>query len=344
MSTQDNLRIRRTRPLISPAIIAEQTPLQDAQATTVSAARETISKILHGTDPRLLVVAGPCSVHDPAAVMDYAQKLAKLASEVSDHLFVVLRVYFEKPRTTVGWKGFINDPHLDESYDVNFGLSAARQLLSDLTDLGLTCATEFLDTTFGQYFTDYISWGAIGARTCESQIHRQLASGLSMPVGIKNATSGNVDVAIDAIIAANQSHLFPSLTKEGAPALLETNGNPDAHLVLRGGPEPNFATEHTQSAQAKLAARGVGTGIVVDCSHANSQKDPKAQIAIAQNIIEQRQADDSGIVGIMLESHLVEGRQAEPVTYGCSITDACLGWDDTATLLRHINTPKDSPA
>ncbi len=337
VSNIDNLRIRRGRPLIAPAILAEDIPLTAATEEFIGTQRNTIADIVNGRDPRLLVVVGPCSVHDPAAVLEYGQRLAELQQQVSQNLFIVMRVYFEKPRTTVGWKGFINDPYLDESFKVNDGLRQARALLADLTDLKLPCATEFLDTTFGQYFSDLISWGAIGARTVESQVHRQLASGLSMPVGIKNSTSGNVSVAVDALLAAKSSHLFPSLTKEGAPALLETTGNPDCHLILRGGAKPNFAAADVNLAAQELTERGIDTGIVVDCSHGNSGKDPTRQPFVAKEVTAQRRQGQNKLVGIMLESHLQGGRQDRPENYGQSITDACLGWADTAELLKALS-------
>ncbi len=336
MGINDDLRIRRTRPLIAPAILEEDIPLNDAGQALIREARSNISAILHGQDPRLLVIVGPCSIHDLDAAREYATRLAPVAQALHKQLCIVMRVYFEKPRTTVGWKGFINDPDIDDSYHVNKGLRGARQLLADVTATGLPAATEFLDTTFGQYLTDFISWGAIGARTVESQIHRQLASGLSMPVGIKNATSGNIDVALDAIVAAQRSHLFPSLTKEGAPALLETTGNHDSHLVLRGSAEPNFDPDSVSQAVAALATRGIDTGLVVDCSHGNSSKDHRRQPDVARAIIEQRRRGQTRLVGCMLESHLVEGRQTEPASYGQSITDACIGWEETHALLEEL--------
>lgn len=339
MSNIDNLRIRRGRPLIAPAILAEDIPLTAASEAFISTQRTTIADIVNGLDPRLLVVVGPCSVHDPVAVLEYGQRLTELREQVSENLFIVMRVYFEKPRTTVGWKGFINDPYLDESFKVNDGLRQARALLADLTELKLPCATEFLDTTFGQYFSDLISWGAIGARTVESQVHRQLASGLSMPVGIKNSTSGNVSVAVDALLAAKSSHLFPSLTKEGAPALLETTGNPDCHLILRGGVKPNFSAADVSQAADELSERGINTGIVVDCSHGNSSKDPNRQPFVAKEVVAQRQQGQNKLIGIMIESHLQGGRQNQAEAYGQSITDACLGWGDTAKLLTALNSP-----
>ena len=336
MSQTDDLRIRRTRPLIAPAILEEEIPIGAGAVETISAARRTVADIVHGRDPRLLAIVGPCSVHDPVAVREYAARLAPLAASVAERVCVVMRVYFEKPRTTVGWKGYINDPGLDETYQVNAGLRGARTLLADITDLGLPAATEFLDTTFGQYYTDFISWGAIGARTVESQIHRQLASGLSMPVGIKNRTDGNVAVAIDAVVAARRSHHFPSLTKEGAPALLETRGNEDCHLVLRGGEYPNYDADAVAEAIRALDARGLDAGILVDCSHGNSRKDPGRQEEGLHAVLEQRRAGNARLVGVMLESHLVAGRQDAPVTYGQSITDACLGWADTERLIHRL--------
>ena len=330
----DNLRIRRAHPLITPAVAEEEIPLSADCARQVLAARREISEILHGRDHRLLAVVGPCSVHDPGALREYAGRLKALSDAVADSVLVVLRVYFEKPRTTVGWKGYINDPGLDESFAVNAGLRGARRLLADVAEIGLPSATEFLDTTFGQYYTDFVSWGAIGARTVESQIHRQLASGLSMPVGIKNRTDGNVDVAIDALVAARGVHHFPSLSKDGTPALLETTGNQDGHLVLRGGPVPNYDPESVTAAAEKLEARGIGCGIVVDCSHGNSGKDPARQADAVASVLEQRRCGQRRLVGVMLESHLIAGRQDEPRVYGQSITDACIGWEETSALVR----------
>jgi 3-deoxy-7-phosphoheptulonate synthase len=330
----DNLRITRTHPLISPAVLEEELPLDDAAAVLVAGARRTVRDVIWGDDPRLLVVVGPCSIHDPAAALEYAGRLAELAREVETRLFCVMRVYFEKPRTVIGWKGLINDPDLDGSYRINRGLRLARQLLIDVAAAGLPAGTEFLDTTFGQYYTDLISWGAIGARTVESQIHRELASGLSMPVGIKNRTDGNVQVAIDAIRAAAHRHLFPSLTKEGAPAIFETSGNPDCHLVLRGGERPNFDAASIGSAQALLSQAGLPPVAMVDCSHANSGKDPERQPDLARAVAAQRAAGNRGIRALMIESHLVGGRQdiGPSMRYGQSITDGCLGFDATRAL------------
>jgi 3-deoxy-7-phosphoheptulonate synthase len=296
--------------------------------------RRTIEAILAGRDARMLVVVGPCSIHDPKAALDYARKLLELAESVRDRIFIVMRVYFEKPRTIVGWKGLINDPGLDGTYRINQGLRLARRLLADLADLGMPAGTEFLDTTFGQFFADLVSWGAIGARTVESQVHREMASGLSMPVGFKNRTDGNVQVAVEAILAARERHLFPSLTKEGAPAILETTGNPYGHLVLRGGTEsgPNFGIDAILAAVDRLRAARLPEAIMVDCSHGNSQKDPHRQPEVIESVVTQRVNGQVALKALMIESHLAAGRQdlgAGALAYGQSITDACLGFDDT---------------
>jgi 3-deoxy-7-phosphoheptulonate synthase len=334
----DNLRITRTHPLISPAVLEEELPLSGRASELVGAARDTVKAIIAGSDPRLLMIVGPCSVHDPAAALDYAERLERVAREVEQRIFCVMRVYFEKPRTVVGWKGLINDPGLDGTYQINRGLRLARKLLMDVTDMGLPAGTEFLDTTFGQYYTDLVSWGAIGARTVESQIHRELASGLSMPVGIKNRTDGDVQVAIDAIRAASHRHLFPSLTKEGAPAILETSGNPDCHLVLRGGTEPNFHPEAVAAAQALLRKAALPEALMVDCSHANSGKDPERQPGVARSVCAQRVEGNDALRAMMIESHLLGGRQdlGGELRYGQSVTDACLGFEATRTLLLEL--------
>src|SRR5262245_44869266 len=332
----DDLRIIKTRPLLAPAILAEEIPLSETASARVSEARRAIEAILDGEDTRLLVVVGPCSVHDTKAALEYASRLKPIAAALSSALLIVMRVYFEKPRTVVGWKGLINDPDLDESFHINKGLRLARQLLADILELGIPAGTEFLDTTFGQFYTDLISWGAIGARTAESQIHRELASGLSMPVGIKNRTDGNVQVAVDAILAARSRHLFPSLTKEGAPAILETAGNPYAHLVLRGGSEsgPNFDRASVESAVALLRAARLPEALMVDCSHGNSEKDAARQIDVAEALMANLKA--LPIRAVMIESNLVAGRQDAPVVYGQSITDPCLGFEETAALLYRL--------
>ena len=332
----DDLRIVKTHPLLSPAILAEEIPLTEVASTGVCEARRAIEAILDGNDGRLLVVVGPCSIHDTKAALEYAGKLKRVADALADSLLIVMRVYFEKPRTVVGWKGLINDPDLDESYRINKGLRLARQLLADILELGVPAGTEFLDTTFGQFYADLISWGAIGARTAESQVHRELASGLSMPVGIKNRTDGNVQVAVDALQAARSRHLFPSLTKEGVPAILETAGNPYAHLVLRGGSEsgPNFDPASINAAVRLLRAAHLPEILMVDCSHGNSEKDAARQIDVAETIMKNLKA--LPVRALMIESHLVAGRQNAPVTYGQSITDACLGFEETKALLHRL--------
>ncbi|MCZ6643251.1 MAG: 3-deoxy-7-phosphoheptulonate synthase [Gammaproteobacteria bacterium] len=334
----DNLRIVRTHPLVSPAILEEELPHSEAATDFVAASRQTIKNILFGSDDRLMVIVGPCSIHDPGAAIEYAERLKSVADELEDQLFFVMRVYFEKPRTVVGWKGLINDPDLDGTFRINKGLRLARGLLREITNIGLPAATEFLDTTFGQYYTDLISWGAIGARTVESQIHRELASGLSMPVGIKNRTDGDIGVAVDAIRAASHKHLFPSLTKEGAPAILETKGNPDCHLVLRGGKQPNFDATSVAGAQRLLKDAELPEFLMVDCSHGNSGKDPARQLTAARSVNEQRKQGNMGLRAIMVESHLVGGRQdlGEKLVRGQSITDACLGFDETRDLLEML--------
>ena len=330
----DDLRIGRVRPLVAPAVLSEEIPVTARAGEGIASARGTIEAILESRDPRLLAVVGPCSIHDPKAALEYAGRLRELADRVGDRIFIVMRVYFEKPRTVVGWKGLINDPDLDGSYHINKGLRLARRLLADLAEVGMPAGTEFLDTTFGQFFADLVSWGAIGARTAESQIHRELASGLSMPVGIKNRTDGNVQVAVEAILAARERHLFPSLTKEGAPAIFETTGNPHCHLVLRGGSVtgPNFRSEHVTAALAKLRAANLPEVLMIDCSHGNSEKRPERQLEVIEDVLAQRSAGQSALKAIMIESHLVGGRQ-EPgkgeLTYGQSITDACLAFEDT---------------
>ncbi|TMI05278.1 MAG: 3-deoxy-7-phosphoheptulonate synthase [Betaproteobacteria bacterium] len=337
----DDLRISRVRPLLAPAILTEEIPLTTRASQCVTTARRTIEAIIDGRDSRLFAVIGPCSIHDSKAAFEYATRLRALADEVAERIFIVMRVYFEKPRTTIGWKGLINDPDLDGSYHINKGLRTARRLLADIAELGLPAGTEFLDTTLGQFYTDLVSWGAIGARTAESQVHRELASGLSMPVGIKNRTDGNVQVAIDAILTSRHRHLFPSLTKEGAPAILETTGNPYTHLVLRGGTEtgPNFGREDVARARAQLRSAGLAESIMIDCSHGNSEKDPERQLAVIDDVLAQRLAGESALKAIMIESHLVGGRQSldsNTLVYGQSVTDACLGFDGTRRALQEL--------
>ena len=339
----DDLRISRVRPLLAPAILSEEIAVTSRGSECVASARRTIEAILDGRDARLLAVVGPCSIHDTKAAIDYAERLRELADNVHHRIFIVMRVYFEKPRTVVGWKGLINDPDLDGSYRINKGLRLARQLLADLASLGLPAGTEFLDTTFGQFFADLVSWGAIGARTTESQVHRELASGLSMPVGFKNRTDGNVQVAVEAILAARQRHLFPSLTKEGAPAIFETTGNPYCHLVLRGGSVtgPNFDSVAVTAALAKLRAANLPELLMIDCSHGNSEKRAERQLEVIENVLEQRLAGQEALRAVMIESHLVGGRQepaAVGLTYGQSVTDACLAFEDTKRAIEAVAT------
>ena len=337
-----DLRISTARPLLSPAILEEDLPLPDAGAALVQAARRSVGDILAGRDDRLLAIVGPCSIHDPAAARDYAKKLKPVADRLARDLLVVMRVYFEKPRTTIGWKGLINDPHLDGSFQVNTGLRLARQLMLDINAAGLPIGTEFLDTTLGQYYADLVSWAAIGARTTESQIHRELASGLSMPVGFKNRTDGDLQVAVDAIVSARHPHCFPSLTREGAPAVLGTTGNPEGHLVLRGGSRtgPNFDAKHIAQATDLLRKAAVPPTIVVDCSHGNSGKQHDQQPQVAADLATQVAGGERAIIGFMLESNLVGGAQkyepGQAPVYGQSITDACLSFDETVPVLEKL--------
>jgi 3-deoxy-7-phosphoheptulonate synthase len=337
-----DLRIRTARPLLSPAILEEDMPLGEAGALLVSAARRAIGEIITGRDDRLLALIGPCSIHDPKAALDYARRLQPVAARLSRDLLVVMRVYFEKPRTTIGWKGLINDPHLDGSFMVNTGLRLARQLMLDINATGLPIGTEFLDTTLGQYYADLVSWAAIGARTAESQIHRELASGLSMPVGFKNRTDGDLQVAVDAIVSARHPHCFPSLTREGAPAVLATSGNDQGHLVLRGGTRsgPNHSRAHIAEAVGLLKNAGVPPVVLVDCSHGNSGKRHDQQPQVAADVAAQLAAGERAIIGVMIESNLVGGCQTHepgrPLTYGQSITDACLSFDETVPVLEQL--------
>src|SRR5687767_9684981 len=318
----DDLRITDVRPLIPPAILLEEIPVSERASNVVVNARAAIAGALDGRDSRLVVVAGPCSIHDARAALDYAARLQRLAVRYADHLIVVMRTYFEKPRTTVGWKGLINDPDLDESFHINKGLRLARQLLVDLNDMGLPTASEFLDTQIPQYIADLTSWVAIGARTTESQVHRELASGLSMPVGFKNGTDGSTQTAVDAVLSARSPHLFPSVTKQGVSAIFETSGNDTCHVILRGGSRtgPNFDAAHVEEVCTRLKARGLRETVMIDCSHGNSQKDHRKQTAVATAIAEQVCAGSWHVMGAMLESHLVEGRQdyTPGATYGQS--------------------------
>ena len=335
-----DLRIRAQKPLIAPAVLADELPLTEASAGLVAQARRDVAAIVTGADDRLLVVVGPCSIHDPAAALEYAARLKTLVPLYAGELLLVMRVYFEKPRTVVGWKGMINDPHLDDSFQINAGLRMARRLMLGVVDLGLPVATEFLDTTLGQYYAELVAWGAIGARTVESQVHRELASGLSMPVGFKNRTDGDVQVAVDAIRSARHPHWFPSLTREGAPAVMGTAGNEHTHLVLRGGAGgPNFSAEHVAAATALLAKNSLPPHLMIDCSHANSGKDANRQPEVAAALAARIAAGDGAIAAVMLESNLLGGAQdyrARPLVPGRSITDACLAWEQTLPVLAHL--------
>ncbi|HEX2161074.1 MAG TPA: 3-deoxy-7-phosphoheptulonate synthase [Thermoleophilaceae bacterium] len=332
-------RIERAVPLVTPAQLLAEQPLGAERERTVIAGREQVAAVLDGHDDRLLVVVGPCSVHDTEAALEYARRLAEVAASRRDDLLIAMRVYFEKPRTTTGWKGLINDPHLDGSVDVNAGLHMARALLLEVLSLGLPIGVEFLDPITPQYISDTVAWGAIGARTTESQIHRQLGSGLSMPIGFKNRTDGDVQVAVDAVRAAAVSHAFAGIDDSGTPAILRTTGNPDCHVILRGGSgAPNYGAAHVEQALAKLRAAGLPERLVIDASHDNSGKDPDRQPVAAEDIGAQVAAGNRAIVGVMLESFLVAGRQGlgGELTYGQSITDACMGWDQTAAVLDRL--------
>jgi 3-deoxy-7-phosphoheptulonate synthase len=333
----DDLRIRAVRPLLPPAILLEEVPISDSEADLVANARTSISNALHGRDSRLVVIAGPCSIHDTDAALEFAENLKPLADRYSRELILVMRAYFEKPRTTVGWKGMINDPDIDGSFHINKGLRMARVLLKQIAEIGLPVGTEFLDMTVPQHIADLVSWGAIGARTTESQIHRELASGLSMPIGFKNATNGDVKVAIDAVEAARHPHWFQGSTKQGISAILQTSGNSDCHVILRGGSRtgPNYERHHVEKLSAELDKKGLPARVMVDCSHGNSLKNHLRQVDVAKDLAQQV-SDGSSIFGVMLESNLVEGRQdfrPGDVVYGQSITDACLSLDQTEPLL-----------
>ena len=339
MQKTNDLRVVSTRRLLAPSELKQSLPMDARVNETVVRARRTVQQILHGEDPRLLVVVGPCSIHDPVAAMDYASKLARLAVELSDQLFLVMRVYFEKPRTTIGWKGLINDPHLDGSYEVDAGLRIGRRLLLEVNSLGLPAATEFLDPVVPQYLADLVSWAAIGARTTESQTHREMASGLSMPVGFKNGTDGSLQIAIDAMLSARHPHHFLGIDQEGATCVVQTTGNADDHVVLRGGRNgTNFDASSIADAAACLQSAKLHTALMVDCSHANSSKQYGRQEEVWMNLIAQRAAGCKPLIGVMIESSLFEGNQPlknpKELSFGISITDACLGWEATERLLR----------
>jgi 3-deoxy-7-phosphoheptulonate synthase len=339
----DDLRIRDVRPLIPPAILHEEIPLNERASNVVADARAAIATILGGGGDRLVLVAGPCSIHDTEAALDYAARLKRIADTATDTLLVVMRAYFEKPRTVVGWKGLINDPDLDGSYHINKGLRLARRLLLDVNELGLPTGSEFLDTQIPQHIADLTSWACIGARTAESQVHREMASGLSMPVGFKNGTDGDTQAAIDGVLAARQQHWFPGVTKQGVSAILQTAGNDACHVILRGGTRtgPNYDAERIESVCDDLARRGLPACVMVDCSHGNSQRDPNRQAVVASDLARQIGAGSMRIFGVMLESHLVAGRQdrqpGAPLVYGQSITDPCIGIDQTEAILEELS-------
>ena len=336
----DDIHISGVQEVIPPEQLHSEYPITERASDTIYHARQAIHNILQAEDDRLLVVVGPCSIHDPKAAREYAERLKAVKSELADDLCIVMRVYFEKPRTTVGWKGLINDPHLDDSYNINEGLRQARSLLLDIAEMGVPAGTEFLDLISPQYIADLVSWGAIGARTTESQGHRELASGISCPVGFKNGTDGSLGIAIDAIQAASRPHVFMSLTKKGHSAIFSTTGNEDCHIILRGGKQPNYDAVNVNNAAMQLEQTHQQQNIMIDCSHANSSKDHKKQAEVCRDIAAQVSSGDKRIFGIMLESHLVEGRQniveGEQLVYGQSITDACIHWDETEILLNEL--------
>ena len=336
----DDLRIRSFAPLSAPAELLRELPCSEPMSDNVVNARRALHRILHGEDDRLAVVIGPCSIHDPRAAMDYAARLRPLRDTHGDALEIIMRVYFEKPRTTVGWKGLINDPDLDGSFNINKGLRLARRLLCEINALGLPSGVEYLDTISPQYISDLVAWGAIGARTTESQVHREMASGLSCPVGFKNGTDGNVKIAVDAVGAASHPHHFLAVTKEGRATVAATAGNPDGHVILRGGKTPNYGAEHVASACQLLEQAGLSARLMIDASHANSSKRPDNQPHVVDDIAAQLEGGERRIVGVMVESHLVGGRQdltpGKPLAYGQSITDGCIDWATSVRVLDRL--------
>ncbi|MBI2395768.1 MAG: 3-deoxy-7-phosphoheptulonate synthase [Deltaproteobacteria bacterium] len=336
----DDLRVRRLRPVVPPAVVVDDNPLGDDAEAFVQESRRAIERVVRGEDRRLVAVVGPCSIHDVDAAEEYAARLRDVAARTADALFVVMRVYFEKPRTTVGWKGLINDPRLDGSYRINEGVVLARRLLIRLAEMGVPAGCEFLDVITPQYVADAVSWGAIGARTTESQVHRELASGLSMPVGFKNGTDGDVQIAIDALRAARHPQVFLGVTKQGLTAIVETNGNDACHVILRGGARPNYDEASVRDVASRLASAGFPPRVMVDCSHANSGKDAARQPFVAEDLARQIEGGSDAILGVMIESHLVGGRQdvipGRALVRGQSITDACLGWDETVPVLERL--------
>ncbi|GLQ52767.1 3-deoxy-7-phosphoheptulonate synthase [Devosia nitrariae] len=340
LKSTDDLRISAIRELVTPIEVMREFPRNDAATRTVISARHALHSIRHGQDDRLAVVVGPCSIHDPAAAIDYARRLAPLRESLGDRLEIIMRVYFEKPRTTVGWKGLINDPNLDGSFEIDNGLRLARSLLLEIANLGLPAACEFLDLTTPQYIADLVSWAAIGARTTESQIHRELASGLSCPVGFKNGTDGNVRIALDAVQSASHPHHFMAVTKSGHSAIAATTGNDDCHIILRGGKAPNYDAASVEAACAEAVRAGLDPVVMIDASHANSGKRPENQPGVIDDIAGQLEAGDKRIMGVMIESNLVGGRQdlapGKPLVYGQSITDGCIDWATTQTVLERL--------
>ncbi len=339
MEQLHDLRVSRIIRLPSPRALKEMLPVGEQVANTVTAGRREVERILTGKDAKMLVIVGPCSIHDVDAALEYAEKLAVLRSELQQDLCIMMRVYFEKPRTTVGWKGFINDPHLDDTYDIEHGLFHARKLLLEINDMGLPAATEFLDPITPQYVADVVSWAAIGARTIESQTHRQMASGLSMPVGFKNSTDGRINVAVDAIRSAMHPHSFLGIDQEGHSSVITTKGNPFGHLVLRGGEKPNYDAESIADAESWIEKAGLQPSLLVDCSHANSGKKHERQLTVWENILKQKSEGNQSIVGVMIESNIYCGNQPFPedpekLRYGVSITDECLSWEETERMLR----------
>ena len=336
----DDLRIRGMTELATPEEVLRERPCSDRAAATVNGTRSALQRILHGHDDRIAVVIGPCSIHDVRAASEYAERLARERVRLHEHLEVIMRVYFEKPRTTVGWKGLINDPDLDGRFRINSGLRLARGLLHDINELGLPAGCEFLDIITPQYISDLVAWGAIGARTTESQVHRELASGLSCPIGFKNGTDGNVRVAVDAVRAASQPHHFLAVTKQGRSAIAATSGNADCHVILRGGRAPNYDADGVEAACREMSAAGVDTRVMIDASHGNSQKRPERQPEVAEAIAAQIEAGDRRIGGVMVESNLVAGRQdlipGRPLVYGQSITDGCIDWATSVQVLERL--------
>jgi 3-deoxy-7-phosphoheptulonate synthase len=340
MPRTDDLRIREMKELVPPAHLIREFPCSENASNVAADSRNALHRILHGQDDRLMVVIGPCSIHDPKAALEYAARLVRERQRFIGELEIVMRVYFEKPRTTVGWKGMINDPYMDNSFRINDGLRMAREMLLNINEMGLPAGTEFLDVISPQYIADLVSWGAIGARTTESQVHRELASGLSCPVGFKNGTDGNVKIASDAIKAASQSHHFLSVTKGGHSAIVATNGNEDCHIILRGGKQPNYDAASVEAVCKEISGNGLATRIMIDASHANASKKPENQIPVCADIAAQVAGGDTRIVGVMVESHLIGGRQdlmpGKELVYGQSVTDGCINWDDSVKVLEGL--------